>query len=366
MATTQAMVLVEPGRMEMQEFPLPEIGPDDGLLKVELVGVCGSDPGIFRGKPTRTERPYPIIPGHEIVGRVAAMGEIAMARHGVSVGDRVIVEYAFGCGLCDSCLSGSYATCQEFLTYGNLLSCAEPPHLMGGYAKHLYIHPKAMVHRIGDETSPELGVLICAVLGNAVRWLSQEGGVPLARPAVIVGPGQQGLAATVVAKESGADPIIVLGLAKDEKRLALAKKFGADLTIMSDVVDPVARVAEATKGEMGAVVMEVSGHPSGPGLALSVAGRKSTIVMPGLYGMTTEVPLKLDQAVFREITLKGVYSANFQAVRPAIRLAKTGKYPLEEMISHRFRLDQAEEAIRLVAGENPNEQPIKVVIDPWS
>lgn len=364
MKTSRAMVVTSPGKMEPREFPLPQIGEEDGLLKVELVGVCGSDPGIFRGKPTRTERPYPIIMGHEIVGRVMEMGSAALKRHGLKLGDRVIVEYAFGCGQCRACLAGRYYTCEKFYTYGNLVSCQDPPHLFGAYSEYLYIHPRANVHRIGDEISPEVGVLICAVLGNAVRWLHQVGRVPLKRPVAIVGPGQQGLAAVIVAKECGAGPIIVLGRRGDEKRLELAKRFGADLTVVADREDPVQAVAQATGGAMASLVMDVTGHPSGAATALDLAGQGATMVMPGLYGAATQVPLILDKAIFREVTIKCVYSHNFLAVEPAIEIARSGRYPLTEMISHRFPLEKAEEAVRLVGGENPDEQPIKVVIDP--
>ena len=77
---TRAVVVTEAGKLEMREYPLPQIGEEDGILKVELAGVCGSDPGIFRGKASRAPRPYPLILGHEIVGRVHRMGNEAKAR----------------------------------------------------------------------------------------------------------------------------------------------------------------------------------------------------------------------------------------------------------------------------------------------
>ncbi len=87
---SRAVVLTGPGSLELRRFPLPLIGEEDGLLKVELVGVCGSDPGIFSGRSTRGQRPYPIILGHEIVGRIVEIGEKAKRRLGVEVGDRVV------------------------------------------------------------------------------------------------------------------------------------------------------------------------------------------------------------------------------------------------------------------------------------
>lgn len=359
---SRAVVLTGPGTIELRRFPLPRIGEDDGLLKVELVGVCGSDPGIFSGSSTRGNRPYPIILGHEIVGRVVELGPKAKKRLQVDVGDRVVLEYAFGCGSCDMCLSGHYTLCDANYTYGSMISCAEPPHLFGGYSDYVYIHPGAMVHRIGEEISPEVGVLICAVLGNALRWLRQIGGVSIGDPVVIIGPGQQGLAAVAVARESGAEPVIVVGLSRDSQRLAMAREFGAHLTIDAESQDPVEAVSRATGGRMAKVVMDVSGSQAGARMALAVAGKRATVVLPGIY--KGDVTLPLDQAVFKELRLLGVFSHDFMAVRPAIAMARRGAYPLDRLVSHRFPLEEAERALRLVGGKEPGKMPLKVVLDP--
>jgi len=361
---TRAMVATGPGQMEMQEFPLPEVGPEDGILKLELIGVCGSDPGIFKGKASRAPRPYPIILGHEIVGRVYKMGEEAKKRHGVEEGDRVIIEYAFGCGKCRPCLEGRYTLCERYYTYGSMVSCAEPPHLFGAYADYMYIHPRAMLHKVSEDLEAGTAVLICAVLGNAVRWLRHIGGASLGQAVAIVGPGQQGLAAAAVAKEVGAGPVMLVGLERDAPRLAMASRFGADLAINADREDPREAVSRATGGAMAGLVMDVSGSPAGARTALSLCGLGASLVLPGLYGGQTEVPLLLDQVVFKELKLLGAFSHDFRAVEPAIKLAAKGNYPWHEMITHRLPLREALQGIKLVAGEVPGESAMKVVLDP--
>jgi alcohol dehydrogenase len=358
------MVLTEPRKLEMQEFDLPNVGENDGILKLELIGVCGSDPGIYKGKTRGAPRPFPIILGHEIVGRVEKMGQSAQTRHGVKEGDRVIIEYAFGCGECRNCLAGKYNICKNFYTYGSMVSCKEPPHLFGAYADYLYIHPRAMVHKIDENVSPEVGVLISAVLGNAVRWLRTIGNVSIGQTVAILGPGQQGLAATVVAKESGAKPIILVGLSRDAKRLEMARSFGADIVINAEEIDPQKVVFDVTGGDMADIVMDATGHPEGASMALALAGTGARIILPGLYGPNTKVPLLLDVAVLRELKLLGVFSHDFQAVNAAIKIAYKDKYPLAEMISHRFALECAEHALKLVGGEIEGETPLKVVLDP--
>jgi alcohol dehydrogenase len=358
----RAMVLTGPKQLEMQTFDLPNIGEDDGLVEVELAGVCGSDPGIYDGKSTRGLRPYPIILGHEIVGRVVELGKEAKKRLDIVEGDRVVVEYAFGCGLCDSCLSGNYTLCDKNYTYGSMISCKEPPYLFGGYSEYVYIHPRAMVHKIGDSISPEVGVLICAVLGNGIRWLRQVGGVSVGDTVVILGPGLQGLAGVCVAKESGADSTVIIGLSRDKSRLEMAKRFGAHFVINSETEDPVEAVSQITHGKMANIVMDVTGNPSGAELALSLAGKRATLVLPGIY-KGKKASLNLDEAVFREIRVLGVFSHDFRAVESAIKMVRQSQYPFKELITHRFPLKDAEQALRLVAGEE-GEMPLKVVLDP--
>ncbi|MDF1590253.1 MAG: alcohol dehydrogenase catalytic domain-containing protein [Desulfobacterales bacterium] len=362
-AYSRAMVLTGPQKLELQRFGLPETGEDDGLLALECVGVCGSDPGIFEGRPTRGPRPYPIILGHEIVGRIYKMGKAAQIRHGVAEGDRVVLEYAFGCGQCGPCLSGGYTLCDRNYTYGSMITCQDPPHLYGGYSDFVYIHPRAMVHKIGEDISAEVGVLICAVIGNGIRWLRQIGGVSIGDTVVIVGPGLQGIAATAVAKEAGAGCIIVAGLARDRARLETARRFGADRVIDIEETDPVKVVTEMTAGRMADVAMDVSGSPAGADLALSLAGKRATVVLPGIY-KDSRVPINLNRAVVNEIRMLGVFSHDFRAVRPAIRMVRQNKYPFDDLISHRFKLEDAEQALRLVGGKIQGEPPLKVLLYP--
>jgi alcohol dehydrogenase len=358
------MVLEAPRKMSLWEFEIPKIGPEDGLLKIEMAGVCGSDPGIYHGKVTRALRPYPIIMGHEVIGHIEEIGESAAKRRGLKVGDRVIIEYAFGCGQCFSCVTGNYNQCESFLTYGSMISCKQPPHLWGAYGEYLYIAPRAMVHKVTEKLPPEAAVLISAVLGNAIRWLRMVGGVSIGNTVVIEGPGQQGLAGVIVAKESGAQMIIMTGLTKDRARFDLAKEFGATHCINVEKENLLEVVKQLTGGKMADVVMDVTGRPEGAVKALDLVGKGGTIIVPGLYGGETSIPLPLDKLVFKEARLQGVYSHNIRSVAPAIALAESRKYPIEKMVTHRFPLEEAERAVRLVEGQLENGEFIKSVIIP--
>jgi len=358
------MVLEAPGRMVMREFPLPAIGTDDGLLKVEMVGVCGSDVGMYQGKATRAPRPYPIIMGHEIFGTIVEVGEKASQRWNLKDGDRAIVEYAFGCGECFYCQQGDYIHCEAMFTYGSMISCKDPPHLWGAYSEYLYLPPRAMVHRVGQDLLPEVGVLVCAVLGNGIRWLQTLGGLCPGDTVVIQGPGQQGLASIIAAKEAGAEKVIVTGMTRDRVRFELAKTVGADQIIDVERDDPIERVKEITGERMADIVLDVTGNPKGAIAAIDLVKKKGTVILPGLYGMDREIPLVLDKIVYKEVRVQGAFSHDFRSVIPAIRLAESKKYPLEKMVTHRFALEEAERAVRVAGGEIEGEDPIKVVIIP--
>jgi len=360
----RAMVLEAPRKMSLRMFPLPDIGPDEGLLKVEMVGVCGSDPGIYHGKKGRKPRPYPIILGHEVVGEVAEIGDVAARNHGVQKGDRVIIEYAFGCGHCEACLKGNYTRCESNLCYGSMISCKDPPHLWGGYAEYMYIHPRAMVHKISKDLPTEAAILVSATLGNAIRWLRQKGGVSIGDNVVILGPGQQGLGGVIVARESGACNVVIAGRSVDETRLALAKEFGATHCCNIDEENLLELVSEITGGKMADIVMDTTGNPQGLIASLDLVGSGGTIIVPGLYGMDKEIPLIMDKVVYKEVRILGVFSQDVSSVIPAIKLAESRKYPLEKMVTHYFTLEDAERAVQVAGGEIEGEYPIKVVIIP--
>jgi alcohol dehydrogenase len=363
---TRSAVLEKFQRIVVQDFPLPSVGDEEALLKVEIAGVCGSDVGMYTGKTKRIEPFLPIIQGHEVVGHIVEAGETFCRRRGLEVGDRVVVEFAFGCGFCKPCLTGNYRLCKMKGRYGSYISCDTPPHLWGAFGEYLYLPPRAMVHKISPFVPAEAAVLIPAVLGNAVRWLSQVGGVSLGQTVVIEGPGPQGLAGVVAARESGASQIIVTGLSRDRYRLEMAKTLGADCVLEVDKEDPVEVVANLTGGEMADVVMDVTGNPKGAILALDLVREGGTVVLPGTYGTETLVSLPLDKAVLKEVRIQGVYSHDLRSVIPAIRLVESAKFPLEKLVTHRFSLEQVETAIQLVGGMIQDESLIKAVVDPNS
>ena len=262
-----AAVLVTTRTMEIQAFDPPVINADDGLLKVELCGVCGSDPRIYNW--TEPER-FPLIMGHELVGHIEQLGSRAAARWGVQAGDRVIVEHLFGCGHCRWCLLGEYRFCKEHQGYGGTTPSSVPPHLWGAYSQYMYLAPNSRVHRISEDVPAEAAAMTCANIGNGLRWVRTKGGATIGDNVVVIGPGGQGLAAILAANEAGASKIIVVGLTQDQHRFELSRLFGATHIVNLELEDPVEAVLELTDGVLADLVVDLTGATASFPLALDL------------------------------------------------------------------------------------------------
>jgi threonine dehydrogenase-like Zn-dependent dehydrogenase len=348
------MVLEEPRRLSPRELPLPELGAEQALLRVETCGICGSDYEQFEGA-LRT--PMPVIPGHEPLGRIEKIGERAGRRWGVDVGDRVAVETMLSCRFCPPCLAGSYHLCRSRRIY-SYIPLAEPPGLWGAYAEFMYVAPNSIVHKVDPKLAPEIAVLFNP-LGAGFRWAVE---IPKTKPGdsvVILGPGQRGLASVIACREVGAGRIIVTGLAADAHKLALAREFGADVTIDVENEDARERIREATDGRGADVVVDVSSYATAPvAEALDYVAPGGTIVLAGVKGWK-EIPKFIsDKIVLKEISIRGAIGVTSSGYASAIRLLESRRIPVEKMHTHDFALRDAELAIRTLAREIPGEESI--------
>ena len=358
---SKCAVLTGIRKMEMREYPVPETGDDDGILRVDMGGVCGSDPEMYNGKAPCN---MPLILGHEITGTILRLGKNKSAVTGIKEGDRVVVENRFGCGVCKYCIQGDYNKCTTSRGYGVFLSVNEPPHLWGAYSQYLYLPPRAMIHKIDPSVPLEAACLTTSVVGNCVKWCIERGGVTVGDTVVISGPGQQGLCSTAVCKEAGASNIIVLGTSKDKRRLEMAKELGADYTVNIDEVNPVEFIKDITHGDLADVFLDMSGNAKSIAIAPDCTKIFGTISTPGQYGKDKEVAIVLDKIVRKEINLHGCHAQSYHSNEVAIKIIESRKYPLEKLVTHTFKLEDAEKAILTAGREIPGEDPIKVVITP--
>jgi len=360
----RAAVQVAPGQLELREFPRPKTGADDGLLRVEANGICGSDVETFRG---HLGGPRPaFIPGHEPLGIIEEIGDRAAERWGVQAGDRVAVEVIVPCRACQDCLTGRYQFCRNRRYGHGVTGIDTEPTLWGGLAEYMYISPTSVLHKM-DKTLPTELAAMYNSLGAGVRWACHLGGVGLGDTVLVLGAGQRGIAAVVAARAAGAGTIIITGLEADAHKLAVAREFGADHTVVVDgdnAENIVSRVEEITGGEMADVVLELTPLAAGPvSDALLAARRGGTVVLAGLKG-NREIPVRTDLIINRALTVRGAFGVDSKGMADAIALIESRRFPLERMHTHTFGLDDAALAIRTLGGEVPGEHAIHVSVQP--
>lgn len=337
---SKAVVLEEPNKFVIKEIEIPPLEHDGLIMRVEMVAICSSDKKLMDGTHSRAS--FPKILGHEFVGFVEAIGETAKENYGVDVGDRITVEPYVGCTSCKYCLTGDYQAHLPYQNYGTGLTCDQYPYLLGAYSEYMYLLPGTKLYKIRPEIPAESACL-SSIIGNGVRWIRTKGKVKFGDSVVILGSGALGLASVIAAKESGAYPIIVVGITKDAKKFELAKEMGADYCINLETTDVYSEVERITNGEMADVVVEACGVPSMIKMSYTLARTCGKVVMSGLVG-GKEVPVVTDRIVNDELT---VYGGHGQAwdVEDACRIINSGKYPIEKMVSHVFKLDQVNEAM---------------------
>lgn len=341
-ATARAAVLLGPGELEIRELPLPDVGDDDGLLRVEATGVCGSDIAAFQGHNPFYE--LPCVLGHELVGRVERIGEGAAERWGVREGDRIVVEEYLPCGTCRSCLAGAYQMCRVPRYGGKSIHVA--PGLFGGYSDFLYLHPQSIVHRVDDTTPAELLQLYIPI-SNGLHWAQDVAGAGIGSTVVVIGPGPHGLGAVIGAREAGAETVILVGLERDRVRLDVGRALGADHVLAADVDDVAPAVAELTGGRLADAVVNAADSAVTLETALAVAGDRATVAQVGYGGGAGDAGLRslAELIVTRMITLRGVLGRPAAAVPPALRIIESGRYPLDRMCTGTFDVDETEAAL---------------------
>ncbi len=358
--TSFAMVQTAPRKLEPRDIPMPQISDDDGLMRIDACGICGSDYEQFEGV-LRT--PMPLVPGHEPLGTVVEIGDKAARRWGVDVGDRIAVETMLSCRHCDPCLAGSYHLCDNRRIY-SYIPLADEPGLWGSYSQYMYLDPNAVVHKVDPSLAPETAVMFNP-LGAGFRWAVE---IPKTSPGdtvVIMGPGQRGLASVLACREAGADKIIVTGLEADARKMEIALEFGADATIDVQNEDPKQRVRELTNGRGADVVLDVSSYATEPIVqAVDFARMGGTIVLAGVKGFKPVPDFISDKVVMKELTIKGAFGVTRSGYASAIRLLEKRKYPVEKMHTHDFKLEQAELAIKTLARQIEGDESIHSCLIP--
>ncbi len=357
--TVRAAVLCGPRELELRDFAVPTVADDEATLAVELCGICGTDLKYYSGS---LDTPYPLIPGHEVVGRIADIGPRAAERYRVSVGDRVLVESSIPCWTCQACRSGAYRLCPSKGGYGTRLPVTVEPGLWGGMAELMFLASGSIVHGLPDTIPPRTAVAI-PLLANGLQWLVRKGGLGPGERVLVQGCGPQGLAAAIVAREAGAREITVTGLRSDAARLAFAERLGARAV----AVEP-GWPRDTLLERLGSgydVVLDVSGSPAAISSAPAHLRPQGTFVIAGLAGRGAATSFVTDELVWREIRVQGVLSKDESAVVAARAIVEKDERVADEagsLVTHVFPLRDASAAI--TASERRLEGFVKAAIEP--
>jgi threonine dehydrogenase-like Zn-dependent dehydrogenase len=367
--SVRAAVMHAPGRLGVEVFSDPEPGPGAIVLRMDYSGICGTDKHTWRGESiqyagTDHERTaaYPLICGHENVGVIEAIGPgdppLDEAGRTLAVGDRVVPAPNVTCGRCLFCLGDDYPyyLCAALEDYGNSLSCAQPPHLLGGWSELMYLLPGTRVFRVPDELPSELAALteVMAVthgLDTARLLAGTGGGFRFGDTVLVIGAGPLGLMHLAKAELLGAGQLIAVDVMVE--RLAHASAFGADLVLDARATtadERAARVRDATNGVGADIVVDCSGRAEPFIEALELARPGGTVIEAGAFVDLGPVPVNPNRHVcVRGLTVLGIGGETALQYAPALRMLARhqNRLPFRQAITHRVSLDEVADALEL-------------------
>jgi alcohol dehydrogenase/L-iditol 2-dehydrogenase len=328
----------QPGNVAVQEVAEPMIGPDQVLVEVGAVGVCGSDIHLWHENQSWTIQ-CPVILGHEWAGTIVDVGENV---GGWAEGDRVAVETAaFVCGQCSYCLTGAYHMCPHRKGYGNLID--------GAMTRYVAVRP-AILHRIPQDVSfthAALAEPACV----ATQALTVNSRVKPGDMVVIQGAGTIGVMALQLARISGAGTLIMLGTDVDVQRLEVAAELGAHYTVNVQRDDAAGLLRSLGDGYGADVVVDCTGVSAALKQALDLVRPLGTVVKIG-WG-PQPLNFSLDPLVAKAATLQGSFSHTYATWERVLQLMASGQLNLDPMIGGVYGLDEWEAGFHAMAvGDN--------------
>jgi L-iditol 2-dehydrogenase len=344
--TMKAAFLKATCTVSVQEVEVPEVGPNDVLVQVMAVGICGSDLHYYEhGRIGKRRVKYPHIQGHEFAGVVVDVG-VNVSRF--KVGDRVSVEPGVTCMACEWCREGRYNLCPD-------VQFLSTPPIKGAFVQYIK-HREDFVFHIPDHVSYEEASLI-EPLSVGIHAMKRVGIQP-GDSVVITGMGPVGLLAVVAARFYGATEVIVTDI--EPSRLQLAKKLGATKMINVTQSNVLEEVMKVTSDKGVDAVIETSGNVRVLQSSLDLIKRGGTLSVIG-FPAEDEVPLNVTLMLQKEINLVSIYRyAN--AYPLGIEILSSGQYPLKEVITDRYSLDDIQQAME--QARTNKGQSIKVMIFP--
>jgi L-iditol 2-dehydrogenase len=330
--------------LQLEDVPDPVPGPEDVVVDVAAVGICGTDVHILNDAYAHAD---PLVPGHELVGRIAAVGERV---EGWSEGQRVVSELHTGADRdCPICRSGNPQICPRKRALGTWID--------GGFAERVKL-PAWLLHAVPDGVSDLAATLVepaaCSLHGMLERGRIEEGDRVL-----VAGHGPIGLLGAQIAQAAGAAQVILTGRSrKGTTRLDAARRLGVDV-IDSDREDVAARVLELTGGDGVDVAVEAAGSQATVWDCIGACRPGGRVIVLGLAGRPS-IEFPMDLALVRDLDVHFSFSSKDSSWRRVLDLSAAGRLGDEAFVTHRFDLHDWDEAFAATAGG----QAVKVVLHP--
>lgn len=324
---TAVMTDIKKVRIEEREKPVPKDG--EVLVKVEYVGICGSDLHYYEsGRIGNFIVEPPFVLGHEAGGTVVEVG--SGVTH-LKVGDRVALEPGKTCGHCEHCKEGKYNLCEDVIFF------ATPP--VDGVFQEYVAHEAGLCFKLPDNVSTLEGALVEPL--SVGLHAAMQGGAHIGQTAVVTGAGCIGLVSLLALKAMGVSKVIVVDVI--DKRLQKAKELGADYVINGKEQDTVAEIKRLTEGRGCDLSIETAGTQITASQLIQASKKGATIVFVG-YSASGEMTLPIGMALDKELTFKTVF--RYRNIYPmAIEAIAAGKIKIKDIVTDYFELDDIQHAM---------------------
>jgi len=332
----KAAVLHAVGDLRYEDVPIPKVAAGEVLVKVRAAGVCGSDiPRVM----TRGTYSFPLVPGHEFAGEIAHIGDDVSTSF--DVGDRVAVFPLIPCGKCAYCQIGEYAQCDDYDYLGSRRD--------GGFAEYAAAPADNLV-LIPDNVDFDCAAMTepASVALHALRRTGVDAGDSVA----ILGAGSIGIMLAQWARICGAGRIFLTDIVDD--KLNVARRYGFDDCINAACEDAVKRIVEETDGRGADICIEAAGTPITFEQSLRIARKLGKVILMGNVSGDVVIPERTASAILRgQLTIYGTWNSSFTAVpkdewRTALQFMSSGALDLKPLITHKFKLDQVNDAFDMM------------------
>ena len=341
--------------LELVDFPEPTVGEGEVLVRMTAAGICGSDVHMWMGEDPRT--PLPMILGHEGVGVIekigGSAGRLDLYGRPLEPGMPVIWDRAVVCGQCYFCSVKRLPNlCRSRWVYGIHRGCSEPPHLNGCYADHILLTSNTKIISLADWGDFDPATLVSAGCSGATSANAIElAGIEIGDSVLVQGAGPLGLYLVGYAKARGAAKVVVIeGV---QVRMELARRLGADIVLDFGSTTPEERrqaVMDATLGFGVDVGFEAVGRPEPVLEGIDLVRRGGSYPAVGNAVPMGTIPIDLyHQIVLKQLRLQGVWTNDTRHVTHALYMVKANPGVFADMITHRYPLEEANEALKSMA-----------------